>query len=302
MRLLFFGMSGVFSRAPLVDLIIARFDICAIIVPRPAQSQPATDPIRLLPRSRAPQSDLPLTQASDPNIIAIARDAGIPIYEAHTLSHPQTLSTLTALKPDAICVACFPYLLPNHLITQFPSFNLHPSILPAYRGPAPLFWIFHDGLENAGATVHLMDAHADTGDIVAQERIALPDGIRYADAECVCSEHAARLLVEALRAMQTGALARTPQPRDAAPRAPNPTPRDYLITTDWSARRAFNFANGLEDGDYPIRIQIGERNFVVQAAIAFDATETISAPFKREGSRVKFQMAQGTLTILTYNL
>ncbi len=301
MRLLFFGMPGIFSRAPLVELINARVDIGAIIVPRPTQSQPATAPIRLLaPRAR--ELDLPMLQPTEPNIIAIARDAGIPIYETHTLSHPHTLSTLTALKPDAICVACFPQLLPQLLLTNYPSLNLHPSLLPAYRGPAPLFWIFHDGLENAGVTVHWMDAHADTGDIVAQERVALPNGIRYADAERVCSARAARLLVDALRALQTGTLTRTPQARTAAPRAPNPTPRDYLITAEWTARRAFNFIKGLEHGDSPIRIQIGEKNFVVQTAIAFDATEKISAPFERDANKIKFQMAQGTLTTLTSDL
>ncbi|MBI3536098.1 MAG: hypothetical protein HY070_00820 [Chloroflexi bacterium] len=293
-RILFFGMAGIFSRAPLWHLIQNQINVCAIIVPRPAQSQPARDSIRLLAPPRAPLSDLPLTQSSDPNILAIARDTRIPIYETHTLSHSHTLDTLTGLKPDVIVVACFPFILPKRLITQFPSLNLHPSFLPDYRGPAPLFWIFHDGLEHAGVTIHMMDEHADTGDIVAQERVALPDGIRYNDAEKILSDHAARLLIQSLRAIQNGARVRTPQSDAPAPRAPNPTPRDYIISTESSARRAFNFIRGVGDTNQ-ITLQIGNENKIVREAITFEENATTAEPLKRDGDFFRVRFSNGIL-------
>lgn len=303
-RILFFGMEGVFSRAPLLELINAHHHICAIIVPRPEQSQAANVPIRLIPPTPLfkgglrGDSALPLMQEPrDPNIIGIAWNAGIDVYEVATLRNDATIQTIQRFQPDLIVVACFPLLLPNHLITQYPSLNLHPSLLPAYRGPSPLFWIFHDGLEHAGVTIHLMDEHADTGDIVAQERVALPDGIRYADADKILSEHAAGLLIKILGQAPNGQFASTPQPRTPAPFAPNPSEQDYVITTDWSVRRAFNFVRGIAEWNHPITFQLEGKRLVVREAIAYDEREEMSVPFLQTSAGWKIRSARGTITL-----
>ncbi len=296
LRVLFFGMEGIFSRAPLLELIKASFDVCAIVVPRPALSQPANEPIRLISPPRAPESDVPLLfEPRDLNIIGIAWNAGIDVYETNDLKHAETIETLTALKPDVICVACFPLMLPPSLVTTFPSLNLHPSILPNYRGPAPLFWIFHDGLEHAGVTVHLIDMGMDTGDIVAQERVRMPDGIRYSDAERVLSERAAHLLVRACQAVERGKLAHTPQPSVAAPRATNPTDRDYVITPDWAARRAFNFIRGIGEWDRPITLELPNKRFLIRDAVSFDEQQELESPLIQRGPEWHVQMQSGAL-------
>lgn len=299
LRVLFFGMEGVFSRAPLLALIGSAFDICAIVVPRPALVQVAKEPIRLIPPPRAPESDVPLLfQPRDLNVIGIAWNAGIDVHETDDLRHQKTIETLTALKPDVICVACFPFLLPRSLTSNLSiphALNLHPSLLPAYRGPAPLFWIFHDGLENACVTIHLIDEGADTGDIVAQVRIPLADGIRYSEAERALSDRAAQMLVQALSAIENGTLAHTPQTPSAAPRAPNPTNRDYLVTTDWTAQRAFNFVRGIAEWNHPITLEIGDRKFIVRDAIAFDERGQLGEPFVKAGDSWRVQFSKGTL-------
>lgn len=300
LRVLFFGMEGIFSRAPLLALIDASFEICAVIVPRPTQIRIANEPIRLIPPPHAPESDVPLLfQPRDLNVSGIAWNAGIDVYETADLRHQKSLETLISLKPDVICVACFPLLLPKSLISR-PSIphalNLHPSLLPAYRGPAPLFWVFHDGLEHAGVTIHLIDKGADTGDIVAQERVLLPDGTRYSDAERTLSDRAGQMLVHSLRAIENGTLAHTPQSMIAAPRAPNPTDRDYVITTDWTARRAFNFVRGIAEWNHPITLEIANRRLVVRDAIAYDARGKLGAPFLQGGDSWRVQFENGTLT------
>ncbi len=299
LRVLFFGMEGVFSRAPLLELINARFHIPAIVVPRPEQSEPAREPIRQLAPPHAPESDVPLLYPPrDLNIIGIAWNAGIDIYEVSTLRDERVLAMLQQLQPDIIVVACFPLLLPNRLSTKYPCLNLHPSLLPEYRGPSPLFWIFHDGLEHAGVTVHLMDEHADTGDIIAQEPIELPDGVRYTDGERILSEHAAGLLINALGAVQNGTFARTPQPNIAAPRAPKPSERDFVIAPDWTARRAFNFIRGITQWNQPITIEVSGKRLIVQEAIAYDANQEMLAPFQRMDAGWKIRCSRGTLTVM----
>jgi methionyl-tRNA formyltransferase len=296
--ILFFGMEGVFSRTPLLELINAHHNICAMIVPRPKQSQPAHEPIRRLVPPRPAQSDLPLASGGNkPNIVGIAWNAGIDVYEVSSLRSDATLDTLQRLQPNLIVVACFPWLLPKRLVTQYPSLNLHPSLLPAYRGPAPLFWIFHDGLELAGVTIHLMDEHADTGDIVAQEQVALPDGIPYDDAEKILSGRAAHLLIRVLGEASNGRFERTPQARTFAPHAPKPSERDYVIAPNWSARRAFNFIRGVGTA----RLEIGGQTLSLQEAITFDEREKIEAEVLQQADQFKIQLTDGTLTVRSHN-
>ncbi len=349
LRVLFFGMDGVFSRAPLAALLDSE-QVCAVIVPRPMQSVPAAESIRLLPPPNAPESDVPiLFQPNELNAIGMAWNGGIPVYEVASLSHPlahrrlvanrhghprvqesqdsrhvticeggtrnefgskdadddarQTLAVLADLKPDVICVACFPRLLPEKLLSlpKYGAMNLHPSLLPAYRGPSPLFWIFHDGLEHAGITLHLMEAHADTGDIVSQKPIILRDGITFSEAERVCSGEGARLILEALRAIREGKFMHTPQPPTNAPRAPNPTEQDYIITPDWSARRAFNFIRGIAEWNHPITLAITGKRLIVRAAIAFDEKEELREAYQPSDELWRIRCSKGTLTVTAFN-
>jgi len=175
------------------------------------------------------------------------------VLEIAKLRHAETRATLAALQPDAIAVACFPRLLPPALLAlpRLGAFNVHPSLLPRYRGPEPLFWVFHDGLEHAGVTIHQMDPGADTGSIAAQSPISLPDGISYSQAQRVCAEVGGRLLVNVLRDAEGGRLVLQPQ-RDAdTSSAPIPTADDLIIGPDWSKRRAANFTAGLAEWDEP---------------------------------------------------
>jgi methionyl-tRNA formyltransferase len=292
-------MEGIFSRPPLASLIgCASVLITAVVVPRPAGMKPdGSGTTRIDPPTRY-VTDIPLNDAaSEPNILGMAWDAGIPVFEVATLSHPHTLAMLSSLAPDIICVACFPKLLPRPII-QLPTraaLNLHPASLPAYRGPAPLFWIFHDGLEHAGITLHLLGTRADRGDIVAQTAVALPDGIGYYAAERECAEEGARLLVGAIDKIQTGTFTHTPQREGDVPIAPEPTDADFIVTPDWPARRAFNFIRGMADWSRECILQVGGERYAVHKAIAYAEAERPEKPLDQMGVEWKVRFSPGTL-------
>jgi methionyl-tRNA formyltransferase len=251
MKAIFFGMECRFSRPTLAALLAVGIDVRAVVVPRPRSVRAGASgaPIRRLEPPR-PARGLALPAVStERSILGLAGAASVPVFEVGRLAHEETLAVLRDPRPDVIVVACFPRLLPPALLDlpRHGALNVHPSLLPAYRGPQPLFWIFHDGLEHAGVTVHLMDSGADTGDIMAQQPLALPDGISYAGAEQRCAEVGARLVVEAARGLDTGTLARRPQPGVGISYAPAPRPEDFVVAPDWSARRAFNFTRGMAD-------------------------------------------------------
>ena len=92
------------------------------------------------------------------------------------LAGKETPEELTRLDFDAITVACFSRKLPASVLRlpRLGCLNVHPSLLPAHRGPDPLFWIYHDGDETGGVTIHLMDEGFDTGPIVLRETVPCP--------------------------------------------------------------------------------------------------------------------------------
>lgn len=313
-RILFFGMDCAFSHAPLAALI-AHHTVCGVVLPRPAGLR--TDPPlrRLAPPSHPsyhfPFASLnashkiqilrPLPSAPAPGVPQLAWEAGVPVLEAGDLRDAGTRADLAALRPDLICVACFSRLLPAPLIDLAPrgAVNLHPSLLPRYRGPAPLFWIFHDGLEHAGVTVHALDEGADTGPLLAQRPLGLPDGIDYRAAESACAEVGADLLLCTMAAIEAGTAAPRPQPPGAWPPAPWPADADYLISPAWPARRAFNFIRGAAGQGRPIRIVLDGEDIPIAAALSFAPDTTLPVPARREGRRLLVRCSPGTLAVLT---
>ncbi len=305
MRVIFFGMECQFSRPPLAALLRpdSPVEVCAVVVPPPAYLSGARGPgglppIRTLMPPARPARGLALpTAPARQGIIGLARAAGVPVFEAGRLANDETIAVLGAPRPDLFVVACFPRLLPPTLL-RLPclgALNVHPSLLPAYRGPSPLFWVFHDGLERAGVTVHLMDAGADTGDIVAQARLALLDGVSYAGAERLCAEAGGRLVVAAARALGEGGVTARPQSATGVSYAPAPHGDDFVVTPDWPARRAFNFIRGVANLGYPLVLQAGAERLTVREAIAFDETGAMSAPVERIGDRARLRCSPGVL-------
>ena len=252
MKAIFFGMECRFSRPTFAALLAAGIDVCGVVVPQPHSVGVGVSgaPIRRLAPSRSSRSSrglaLPVV-STERGLLELAGAADVPIFEVGRLAHEETITVLRGLRSDVIVVACYPRLLPPALLDlpRHGALNVHPSLLPAYRGPWPLFWVFHDGLEHAGVTIHLMDSGADTGDIVAQRPLALPDGISYADAEQLCAEEGARLVVEVAHAIDSNTLVRRPQPAAGVSYAPAPRAEDIVVAPDWSARRAFNFRRGM---------------------------------------------------------
>src|SRR5262245_19643673 len=174
LRVLYFGTPCELARAPLLAVLDAGADVCGVLVPAERGAAPIA---RLAPApSRSP---LPIAgRYMTPGIVEIAWGRGIAVFAAGRLSDPAMGAALAALRPDVICAACFPHRIPRTLLRLPPLgwLHVHPSLLPAHRGPAPLFWAFRNGEATIGVTVHFMDEEFDTGDIATQAPLALPDG------------------------------------------------------------------------------------------------------------------------------
>jgi methionyl-tRNA formyltransferase len=291
-RVVFCGMTGMFSLVVLDGLLRAGVEVVAVALP--ALRGRAGQPPLLLPR-RPMARGIVLAGGAPRTILDLAAERDIPVLELGGRDIPDALA---GLDIDAIAVACFSRRLPASLLRlpRLGSLNVHPSLLPAHRGPDPLFWIFHDGDETGGVTIHLMDEGFDTGPIVLQEEVALSDGMTAAMLDLVCARRGGALLAEALAALNAGMI--QPQPQDASYASYEswPTEGNYTITPAWSARRAYRFIQGIGGRGEPIRFVADDGAiFVVRAALGYDADATLNAPWRLDGDTLTAQCSPGVL-------
>ncbi|HSM57430.1 MAG TPA: formyltransferase family protein [Candidatus Sulfomarinibacteraceae bacterium] len=292
MRIIYVGMTGPLSLAPLVALLDAGCPIAAVVTPGPMGM---TDMRQLQPPP--PVSQLPVATAyMERNIIHLAWEQDIPVFESGAPGAPALQQAWRRLQPDVVFVSCFPHRIPAALLAlpRHGFLNLHPSLLPAYRGPFPLFWQLRDGLTEGGVTVHVMSEALDVGDIVLQESLVWPDGLSGAERERLAGERGGALFVEVVRQLEAGALPRRPQPQGGSYQ-PAPGAADFELDLAWSARRAFNFMRGTAHWGLPYALTVAGRTLQLRRAIDYDVQQRLPAPLVEAPSHVLIQFAQGVL-------
>ncbi|MEW5987608.1 MAG: formyltransferase family protein [Chloroflexota bacterium] len=293
LRVLYLGLWGGFSARPLLALLAAGMEVCGVVVPAASGDQRPIHPLLPTPSP----STLPIVNPRlNPTVVHLAWQRQIPVWEVGRPGAPETLATLGGLRPDVGCVACFSLRLLPALLALPPLgfLNVHPSLLPAYRGPAPLFWAFRQGEITTGVTVHFMDEGLDTGDVAMQASIPLPDGISGPAAEAQCATAGGELLVQTLQALQQGTLTRHPQATGGS-YYPWPAAADFEMSTTWPARRAFNFMRGTAEWGPVYPVEVGGAWLTLEAAVSFTADMRLDAPRLDWGDDVWIQFSPGVL-------
>ena len=115
--------------------------------------------------------DMPFPYYECPPLQEVAEGRGLPLFEGRRLSSPETCRLVLDLAPDLIVVSSFDQIVPREIIDApgLGVINVHPSLLPKYRGATPTFWALMAGEEKTGVTVHFIeDERLDRGRIVAQ--------------------------------------------------------------------------------------------------------------------------------------
>ena len=144
----------------------------------------------------------------------LAAHPGTAHFGFQNINAPESVARLRALAPDVIMVAAFMQILKPAVIAVPPlvCINAHPSLLPRYRGPAPLYWARKNRERAIGVTVHYIDECVDTGDIIVQESFAIEAGDNNRSLRAKSAATGARLLVETVRRLAAGeTLPRRPQ-------------------------------------------------------------------------------------------
>jgi len=170
-----------------------------------------------------------------PPIKVFAEEKGYPLLQTGSVRTPDVLERIRDLRPDVIAVVAFGALLPRALLEIPPmgAVNIHASLLPKYRGPAPIQWAVINGEEKTGVTAMQMDAGLDTGDILARAETPVLGEDTAETLYDRLSEMGAALLVETLEKKAAGTLTPVPQDHERATYAPMLKKSDGRI--DWNA-------------------------------------------------------------------
>jgi methionyl-tRNA formyltransferase len=175
-----------------------------------------------------------------------ALDAKIPIHQPQKIRAPEFQSVLEAPAPDAIVIIAYGQIIPARLLTipKLGWINLHASLLPKYRGAAPINWAIVNGETISGLTTMRIDAGMDTGDMLLQQEI--PIGLNETAPELATrmSEAGAPLMLETLRGLESGAITPRPQDHQQATTAPLLKKEDARIDWQQPARTIFNRMRG----------------------------------------------------------
>jgi methionyl-tRNA formyltransferase len=177
----------------------------------------------------------------------VALAAGIPALESSDINARGAVRILSRHELDYIvCVGFDRLFSPQVLATaRLGGLNAHPSLLPRWRGPSPLFWALKAGERQGGVTVHAMDERADHGVIYAQESFVMPHRASGDEIYRAASELAAGLILNVLSHARAGTLAGAPQDERLATRAPRPRAEDaYVEPSQWRAEHLVDFCCG----------------------------------------------------------
>jgi methionyl-tRNA formyltransferase len=174
-----------------------------------------------------------------PPVKETALAAGIPVYQPVKIREPQWLDVLNELKPDVIVVVAFGQIIPKTILElpEYGCINVHASLLPMYRGAAPIQWAVINGDKESGVTTMRMDTGLDTGDMILKEIVPLAPDETGGSLFDKLSAVGASLLIRTLEALEDGTATFTPQPEESTtPYAAMLTKQDGAI--DWTRSAA----------------------------------------------------------------
>jgi methionyl-tRNA formyltransferase len=178
-----------------------------------------------------------------------ALELGLPIAQPEKVKNNQEFQAqLTALKPDAVIVVGYGRLIPQWMLDLPPlgNLNLHASLLPKYRGAAPIQWAVAQGETVSGVTTMRIDAGLDTGDILLQQELRIAPEDTSETLSPPLSDIGADLMVVTLRGLQAGTIKAKPQDNSHATLAPILQKDDGRLDFNRSAQEIYNRLRGFQ--------------------------------------------------------
>ena len=184
-----------------------------------------------------------------PPIKTTAIEAGIPVLQPEKIKNNTELRTeLESIRPDAILVVAYGKIIPKWMLDlpRLGNINLHASLLPKYRGAAPVQWAIANGEAATGATTMRLDEGLDTGDILLQREMPVAPSMTATDVFPMLAEMGADLMMETLREIDAGSITPRKQDPSRATLAPILTREDGRMDFQLPAMALYNRWRGFQ--------------------------------------------------------
>jgi len=175
-----------------------------------------------------------------------AKTLDLKLLQPFDLREPNLLDEISSLNPDVFIVVAYK-ILPAALIAipKLGSINLHPSLLPAYRGAAPIQWALINGETSTGITTFMIEKRVDSGNILMQEKMFIDPDDDYGSLAERMSEAGAKLILNTINGIQDRSIDKIPQDASAVTYAPKIKKSDCQINWDDPAEKIHNLIRAL---------------------------------------------------------
>lgn len=250
MRILFMGTPDIAAES-LAALLEAGHEICAVF----------TRPDKPVGRKHI---------LTAPPVKQLAVERGIPVYQPRTLRDGSSDALIAELAPELIVVVAYGCLIPPQLlqIAPYGCINLHVSLLPKYRGSAPIQWAVLNGDAETGVTIMQLDEGLDTGPVLMVEPISIDPNMTSGELFDAVSAIGAKTLVTAVQKLAAGELTPMPQDDAAATLAPPLNKEMARFTFEEDAAHIHNWVRGMNPWPAAYFEQDGKKIKVLQSAVA----------------------------------
>lgn len=182
-----------------------------------------------------------------PPVKELALKYDLPVYQPIKARDEEFVNILKDLNPDLIVVVAFGQILPKSIldIPKFGCVNVHVSLLPKYRGAAPINWVIINGEDKTGVTTMYMDEGLDTGDMILTSEFELNDEITAGELHDIMKVEGAKVLKETIDLIEKGEAPRIPQNHDEFTYAPMMNKTLGQIDFSKSAKEIHNLVRGV---------------------------------------------------------
>ena len=252
MRILFMGTPD-FATESLKALYEKKYDIIGVVT---NIDKPKGRGMKLIPS----------------DVKKYAMDKGLKIYQPNKIrNNLEFLEEVKRLNPDLICVVAYGKILPQELldIPKYGCVNVHGSLLPEYRGAAPIQWAVLNGDKKTGVTTMFMNAGMDTGDMILKEEVEIGDNETTGELWQRLSKIGAKLLIKTVEQIKNGTVTRIPQPEEGTMA---PMLSKEMAKIDWEKKTATEIKN-LVRGLNPI---MGAYSYINNKKIKFWKVDTLT--------------------------
>jgi methionyl-tRNA formyltransferase len=182
-----------------------------------------------------------------PSVAELSRSRGVEPAIVEDARDPKAVEALRRAAPELVLSVYYRGILPDAILRmpRLGAYNIHGSLLPKYRGRAPVNWAVLNGETMTGATLHLMTSRADAGDIVDREPVPIGPDDTAVEVQRRVTRAAVDLLVRRIDELEAGTAPRTPQDESQATKFPRRTPEDGRIEWTRSAKQVHDLVRAV---------------------------------------------------------